>query len=154
MNDQVSFTDIFRQFPPAVWCGALAALATFILEMVLVSKGIIFSGRNKRVEKARAAGRYMKGKQVKCRYHDSGSDQKTCNRRYVAQYEYTLNGKTKTKQVSSTGIRPGYTIWLYYDEKGRVFTDDPPLTDILMIVLYIIPILVGGLVLELLGYKP
>ncbi len=154
MNDQLSIADALNSFPPAVWCGTIAGIVTFAIEMVLVSKGIIFSGRNKKVEKAREAGRCVKGKRVRCHYHDKASDNKTCNRRYVAQYEYTLNGKTKTKQVSSTGTEPGYTIWLYYDEKGRVFTDGPTAKDLLMIVLYIIPVLVAAFVFHILGYKP
>ncbi len=152
MNEELTIMDAFKSIPPEIWCGTFAGVAVFAFEVFLVAKGIIFTGRNKRVEKARAAGRCIRGKQVKCRYRDSKSDHKTCNRRYVAQYEYTLNGKTGTKQVTSTGCKPGYTIWLYYDERGRVFTNDPPITDLLMIVLYIIPVLAAGLVFHLLGY--
>ncbi len=154
MNEQLSITEVLSSFPPEVWCGAIAGVATFVIEMVLVAKGKIFSGRNKRLEKAREAGRYVRGKRVRCHYREKSSSNKTCDRRYVAQYEYTLNGKTKTKQVASTGTEPGYTIWIYYDEKGRVFTDGPTAKDLLMIVLYIIPVLVAVLVLHVLGYEP
>ncbi len=154
MNDQLSIAEALGSFPPEVWCGTIAGIVTFAIELVLVSKGIIFSGRNKRLEKAREAGRCVLGKRVRCHYRDKSSDNKTCNRRYVAQYEYTLNGKTKTKQVTSLGSEPGYTIWLYYDEKGRVFTDGPTAKDLLTIVLYIIPVLVAGLVLKVLGFEP
>lgn len=154
MYDEVSVMDVINSFEPAVWWGVLAALLTFAVEAVLVVKGVIFASGDKKLAKAKKEGRMLRGTMVHCRYKDRAPDDKTINRMYVAQYEYTLNGKTKTKQVVTTGSMPPHTITLYYEKNGKkVFTDSVGGGGPLQLIIYIIPIIVAYFVMTSLGFK-
>ncbi len=153
MNNEISFMDVINQFDPAVWWGALAALITFIIELVLLVKGVIFASGDKKLAKAKKEGRMLRATMVHCRYRNRKPDNKTINRMYVAQYEYTLNGKTKTKQVVSTGVRPPHTITLYYENHGKkVFTDSIRGGGSLQLIIYIIPFVMAYFVMTALGF--
>ncbi len=153
MNNEVSFMDVINSFEPAVWWGALAALITFIIEIVLLVKGVIFASGDKKLAKAKKEGRMVRGTMVSCRYKERAPENKTINRMYVAQYEYTLNGQTKTKQVVTTGAMPAHTITLYYEKGGKkVFTDSVSGGGPLQLIIYIIPFIVAYFVMTALGF--
>ncbi len=154
MYQDVSIMDVFTQFDPELWFGVIVAIAVFVLELVLYTKGIIFSKGDKRLQAAKDAGRMVIAKRVRCRYKDNAPDHKTINRRYCAQYEYTLNGKTKTKQIVTTGCEPPYTTTLYYDKGGKkVFSSYDVAGSPFELVIYIIPIVVAYYVLLAIGYE-
>ncbi len=151
MPQDVTIMDVFTSIDPIMWCGTIATVLTFALEIYLYAKGLLFPDRNKRVEAARKAGRTVLGRQTKCYFTTksghSGREEKT----YHATYAYTLNGEEKTFHISSPQ-RPGHTKWLYYDKKGKVFTDRDRFNPLILLI-YIIPVLVGMGVVELLGYE-
>ena len=53
MNDRMSMTGAFKalvSYGPAVWLGVLAAIVTFIIEVVLCTKGILFAGGEQKLK--------------------------------------------------------------------------------------------------------
>ena len=77
------------------------------------------------------------------------------NRVYIADYEYTVNGKRRTKQVTSTSVKPPLTITLYYlNSPNKVFAESDLGKNPLQILLYIVPVLVAYIVATALGFEP
>ena len=64
-------------YGPAVWLGVLAAVVTFVVEIILCSKGILFSGGEQKLKRARKEGKAVLGTLKSCRYKGI----KTGNRR-------------------------------------------------------------------------
>lgn len=51
MDDRMTISeaiDALIGYGPAVWIGVLAAIVTFIIEVILCTKGIIFAGGEKK----------------------------------------------------------------------------------------------------------
>ena len=47
MEDRVTLAEAFSAlagYGPALWCGVAAGIATFIVEVILCTKGILFAG--------------------------------------------------------------------------------------------------------------
>lgn len=62
MDDRMTISeaiDALIGYGPAVWIGVLAAIVTFIIEVILCTKGIIFAGGKKR----------LKGREKKANMH-------------------------------------------------------------------------------------
>lgn len=56
MNERVTLSEAFEilaGYGPAVWLGVLAAIATFIIEVVLCTKGILFAGGEQKLKRAK-----------------------------------------------------------------------------------------------------
>ena len=73
MNDRMTIAEALAElasYGPAVWLGVLAAVATFVIEAVLCAKGILFSGGERKLERARKAGNVVQGVLKTCRYRD------------------------------------------------------------------------------------
>lgn len=150
MNDQIGLKEAWKQllaYDPAVWVGVFTAIVIFVIEIALHKKGIIFSGGDKRIAKAKVKGNVLSATQVKCRYYDKSSGA----RNYVATYEYELNGLHTKKVVTSNSIPP-LKITLYYDN-GKVFSEFDVGSSLLKLPLYIIPIIAAITVMMALGFK-
>lgn len=134
---------------PAVYCGIIAAVIVFIIEIKLHNKGLIFSSDEKRLTRAKEKGHVISAKQVRCRYHDYDSGR----RNYIATYEYEING-TKGKKVIVSKTQPPFSINVYYDvSPKKVFSDYDVGTSPLRILMYIIPIIVAYFVMRAMGYS-
>lgn len=155
MYQDVSVMDLFTSYPPQVWCGLIAAIITVIIEVRLISKGKFCCDKKntQRIESARQAGRMVSANMVSCRYKERDPSNKTINRMYVAQYEYILNGKTKTKQLVTTGVKPPGRITLYYDEGGKkAYTKDEHESVLDHVIPILLPLAVALIVMYLLGF--
>ena len=155
--ERISFSDVWRalsSYDPALWFGAVAAIVVFVFEIVLMKKGIIFSGGEKRLERARKAGHIIPATMIKCRYEDKDSTGKTANRMYIATYEYSALGEVRTARVVTVGMKPPFSISLYYDSHpGKVFSEYDIKPNPLQFLLYVIPILVAIVVMKILGFN-
>ena len=158
MNDRMTITEAFAamaSYGPAVWLGVLAAVVTFVIEIVLCTKGILFSGGEQKLKRARQAGNVVLGTLKHYRYKDREPEGKTANRLYIGIYEYTVDGITRTKRLVVSGMKPPHTLYFYYISNPKhVFSEYDTGKNPLMILLYIIPILVAFLVATALGFRP
>ena len=157
MNDQIGAKEAWEQllaYDPAVWIGILAALIVFVIEIVLGIKGVIFAGGEKKIERAKRAGKTLTATMTNCRYEDRSPHEKTANRMYIALYEYYVGDKRITKQVVSTSIQPPRTITLYYTSTpDKAFSEYEVGKNPLKVIIYIVPIIVAFLVMKALGFS-
>ena len=158
MNDRMTLEETFRalaSYGPAVWAGVVAAIAVFVIEIILCTKGILFSSAEKKIERAKKMGHMIIARRKSMRFRDRESENSTTNRMYIATYEYVVDGECKTKQVISTSVKPPYQITLYYlNSPKKVFSSYDVGKNPLKILLFIIPVLVAYVVMTLLGFKP
>ena len=68
-------------------------------EVISCTKGIIFAGGEKKIERAKKEGKYAQGTLVELLYQNREPEGKTVNRLYSGIYEYTVEGITRTKRV-------------------------------------------------------
>ena len=64
MNDRVTLSEaieILAGYGPAVWLGVLAAIVTFVIEIILYTKGILFAGGEQKLRRARKEGKAVLG---------------------------------------------------------------------------------------------
>ena len=158
MDDRMTISearDALIGYGPAVWIGVLAAIVTFIIEVILCTKGIIFAGGEKKIERARKEGKYAQGTLVELLYQNREPEGKTVNRLYSGIYEYTVEGITRTKRVVVPGNAPPKTLYFYYKKTpDHVFTEYDIGKNPFMILIYIIPVLVAFAVMTALGLRP
>lgn len=142
-------------YGPAVWCGVAAAVITFIIEIILCTKGILFASGEKKLARAKRNGHMLTATRTNLRYRDREPENSTTNRVYIANYEYTVNGEVRTRQVVSTSVKPPSTITLYYNgSPNKVFSEYDVGKNPLKILLFIIPVLVAYVVMTALGFRP
>ncbi len=147
------WNELMQKTEPAVWWGLLAALITFILLLRWNIKCRPFDGIGKKIEKARLAGDVVIGKRIRCRYKDR-SEKAGADRMYIATYQYTLKGVTKTKQITSTSGEPPYTISIYFEKSGnKIYTEYDSGKNPLVAMIYIVPIIVAYFVMMALGFE-
>ena len=155
--DRISFSDVLEtlsEYDPALWAGVIVAIVIFAIEMVLMKKGVIFSGGEKRLKRAREAGHIIPATMIKCRYEDKDSSGKTANRMYIATYEYSIHGETHTARVVTVGSKPAYSISLYYEKNpSKVFSEYDIKPNPLQFLLYVIPIVAAIAVMRILGFN-
>ncbi len=158
MEDRVTLAEAFSAlagYGPALWCGVAAGIATFIVEVILCTKGILFAGADRKLALAKQRGHMLTATRTSLRFRDREPEGTRTNRIYIANYEYTVNGKRRTKQITSTSVKPPLTITLYYlSSRTKVFLEYDLGKNPLQILLYIVPILVAYLVATALGFKP
>lgn len=136
-------------YDPAIYCGIIAAVIVFVIEIKLHNRNLIFSGDEKRIQRAKEKGHVISAKQVKCRYRDRDSGR----RNYIATYEYEINGM-QGKKVIVTNSHPPLSINLYYDvSPKKIFSEYDMGTGSLKILMYIIPIIVAYFVMRVMGYS-
>lgn len=148
------WSELMQETEPSVWWGLLAAVITFVVLIRLDVKYRFFDGVEKKIEKARREGNVVVGKRIRCWYKDR-SEKVGADRRYRATYQYTINGKTKTKQVISTSGEPPYTVSIYFPKAngGKVYTEYDGGKNPLKVLIYIIPIIVAYFVMTTLGFQ-
>ena len=158
MGDRITLMEAFSAlagYGAAFWCGVAAAIVTFIIEIILCKKGILFAGADKKLALAKQRGHMLTAQRLSLRFRDRAPENTTTNRVYIADYEYTVNGERHTKQVTSTSVKPPLTITLYYlNSPNKVFAENELGKNPLQILLYIVPILVAYVVATALGFEP
>ena len=158
MEDRITLTEAFSAlagYGPALWCGVATAIATFIVEIILCKKGILFAGTDKKLALAKQRGHMLTASRTSLRFRDREPEGTSTNRIYIANYEYTVNGKRHTKQVTSTSMKPPLTITLYYlNSPTKVFSEYDLGKNPLQILLYIVPVVVAYIVATVLGFEP
>ena len=158
MEDRMTLAEAFSAlagYGPALWCGVAAAIATFVIEVILCKKGILFGGADKKIALAKQKGHMLTATRISLRFRDRKPENTRTNRVYIANYEYTVSGKRRTKQVVSTSLKPPLTITLYYvNSPNKVFSEYDVGKNPLQIFLYIIPVLVAYIVATTLGFEP
>ena len=142
-------------YGPAVWCSVAAAVVTFIIEIILCTKGVLFAGPDKKIARAKQRGHVLKATRKSLRYQDREPEGTTTNRLYIASYEYTVNGEIRTKAITSSGMKPPTTISMYYvSNPNRAFSEYDVGKNPLKILLFIVPVLVAYVVMTAMGFKP
>ena len=142
-------------YGPAVWLGVLAAIVTFIIEVVLCTKGILFAGGEQKLKRAKKDGKFVLGTLKDSWYKEREPEKKTANRLYTGIYEYTVDGITRTKQLILSGRKPPHTLYFYYTSTPEhVFSEYDVGKNPLKILIYIIPVLVAFVVMTALGFRP
>ena len=133
---------------------AIVTIAVFVVEFVLLNKGIIFSRGKKRVEKAERDGRTLEATRVSFRRSQHTNTNGNKHDWWIARYEYVLEGKRRTKVVSSKYSQDlTSTMTLYYKESGKKaytygeFSNEP-----FFFLIYFIPFVVSGVIGWLIGY--
>ena len=158
MNDRMTITEAIQalaSYGPAVWLGVLAAIVTFIIEVVLCTKGILFAGGEQKLKRAKKDGKFVLGTLKDSWYKDREPEGKTANRLYTGIYEYTVDGITRTKQLILSGRKPPHTLYFYYTSTPEhVFSEYDVGKNLLKILIYIIPVLVAFVVMTALGFRP
>ena len=158
MEDRMTLTEAFSAlagYGLALWCGVAAGIATFVAEIILCKKGILFAGAYRKLALAKQRGHVLTATRTSLRFRDREPEGTRTNRIYIANYEYTANGKRRTKQVTSTSVKPPLTITLYYlNSPAKVFSEYDLGKNPLQILLYIVPVLVAYIVATALGFEP
>lgn len=158
MENRVTLAEAFSVlagYGLALWCGVAAGIATFIVEVVLCTKGILFAGADRKLALAKQRAHMLTATRTSLRFRDSEPEDTRSSRVYIASYEYTVNGKPRTKQVVSTSVKPPLTITLYYlNSPTKVFSEYDLGKNPLQILLYIVPILIAYIVATALGFEP
>ena len=75
MNDRVTLSEaieILAGYGPAVWLGVLAAAVTFIVEIILCAKGVLFAGGEKKNKRAKKKGDVTRGTQKDFHIKEAG----------------------------------------------------------------------------------
>lgn len=152
--------DSFKQFQelisniniePAILIGVIVIIFTFILEIILISKGYLNFNNNKRVEKAIKLGHQIKAKRIS--HYDDDLTGTKVDSWYHAKYEYTINEKTKKYRYLSRKHPPLILTLYYLKNPNKVFHNEDKKSSILDLLIYIIPFALGVLVMKLLGYN-
>ena len=158
MEDRITLAEAFEHlaaYGPGFWCGVAAGIAVFVVEVILTSRGMLFAGDDKKLALAKQRGNMIAATRTQLRFRDRGSEGAGRDRVYIADYEYTVDGVTRTKQVSSTSVKPPRTITLYYmSSPKKVFSEYDTGKNPLQILLYIAPVLVAYVVATALGFRP
>lgn len=157
MDTRISLSDaweILAGYDTAVWCGLLVAVITFVIEVILCSKGIIFSKEEKLIAAAKKKGNMITAKMTDCRYEDRTPYDKRTNRMYIAMYEYVIGGISRKKQIISTSGKPPRTITLYYGSNPKkTISEYDVIRPSFKFLIYIIPILVAFLTMKIMGFS-
>lgn len=101
MEERMNLAEAFSAlagYGAAVWCGVAAAIATFVIEIILCKKGILFASGEKKIARAKRRGHMLTAVRTNIRFRDREPEDATTNRLYIANYEYIVDGKVHTKQ--------------------------------------------------------
>lgn len=73
MEDRVTLAEAFSAlagYGPALWCGVAAGIATFIVEVILCTKGILFAGADRKLALAKQRGHMLTATRTSLRFRD------------------------------------------------------------------------------------
>lgn len=149
-----SLSELISQEDPRLWCGVIAAIITFVVEVILCSKKVIFSGHEKNIAKAIEEGHIATATLEKQYISTDYSDSKYGVDRYHGRYVYEVNGIKGKVHVSSSHSLPTTTTvyWKKNPRKAFSSSNNSCFLDRFIWIVYIIPFLVCYLVLRLTGY--
>lgn len=71
MEDRVTLAEAFSAlagYGPALWCGVAAGIATFIVEVILCTKGILFAGADRKLALAKQRGHMLTATRTSLRF--------------------------------------------------------------------------------------
>ena len=152
--------DSFEQFKnlisqiniePKIAIMVISVILTFVFEIILLKKGIINSGKNnsKKVEKAKKLNHIVKAKRVNI--WDDGYPNNSVNYYWHAKYVYNINSKEYVYRYLGKS-HPPYELTLYYiNNPKRTFCYEEKQSSIFNLIFYVLPIIVGYIVINLLG---
>ncbi len=129
-----------------IFCGIIAAIVVFVIEIRFFSK----KGRtNKRIETAKILGHTVDAKRIKA--WDDDTSGYSVDSWFHASYEYSVDGKVyKYKYLSK--VSPPLVLKLYYkNNPARAFSENEKTQQPLAILIYLVPIAVAIIVVNLLG---
>ena len=145
----------FKDIDPVLLISVIAGVAVFIVELILYSKGLIFSKGQKRLEHAKKMGYTVTAYRTFINVEDRVNSDGHTQREWEAVYEDDFKGVHGKKMIISHHGMPAATITLYHDGKSsKVYTDTEMQQHKRAFVLLIIPLVVMLLVAKLLGYQP
>jgi hypothetical protein len=149
------FTEELQSVDPVSLITVIAGVVVFVAELILYSKGLIFSAGKKRLENAKKNGYTVTAHRTFVNFEDRENDSGHTERIWEAVYEYDFKGVHGKKMVFSHQSIPPTTITLYHDGKSyKVYTEAEMSRYKRSFLMLIIPLVVMLLVAKLLGYQP
>ena len=134
--------------PSHVICILIVALV-FVIEIILIKKGILNFNPNKRkMQKAIQLNHIIKARRVS--FYDDDTTGYDVHSWYHAKYEYILNGKNKIYKYLSKKHPPLEITWYYTNNPKKIFHYEDK-TSPLFILIYIIPFVITAIIMNLLG---
>lgn len=152
----MTLSELLSQEDPRIWCGVIAAIITFVVEVILCSKKVIFSGHEKNIARAIKEGNVaiatLETQYSSTAYTNPRNGTKVD--RYHGRYVYEVNGIKGKVHVSSSSSLPRTTTvyWKKNPRKAFSSSNNSCFLDNFEWIVYIIPFLVAYLVLRLTGY--
>lgn len=137
---------------PKIAIMVISVILTFVFEIILMKKGIISSikSNSKKVEKATKLNHIVKAKRVDkwCQWDESKTEPYSF---WHAKYVYTINSKEYIYKYFRRS-NPPYELTLYYiNNPKRTFCYEEKQSSIFNLIFYVLPIIVGYIVITLLG---
>lgn len=146
----------FSQYDPRLWCGVIAGITTFVVELILSTKGIFFrfDGHKRNMAKAIEEGHIATATLEKQYISTDYSDSKYGVDRYHGRYVYEVNGIKGKVHVSSSHSLPTTTTVYWKTDPRKAFSssNNSCFLDKFEWIVYIIPMVVFYLVVRLMGY--
>ena len=137
---------------PKIAIMVISVILIFVFEIILLKKGIINDRKNngKKVEKAKKLNHIVKAKRVEI-WDDWHQTRSIPDSHWHAKYIYTVNSKEYVYRYLGKS-HPPYELTLYYiNNPKRIFSYEEKQSPIFNLIFYILPILVGYIVINLLG---
>ena len=154
MDSFEQFKNLISQIDidPKIAIMVVSVILTYVFEIILLKKGIINDRKNngKKVEKAKRLNHIVKAKRVDkwCQWDESKTEPYSF---WHAKYVYTINSKEYIYKYFRR-IHPPYELTLYYiNNPKRTFCYEEKQSSIFNLIFYVLPIIVGYIVINLLG---
>lgn len=150
----MTLSELISQEDPRIWCGVIVAIITFVVEVILCSKKVIFSGHEKNIARAIEEG-HIATATLETQYISTDySDSKYGVDRYHGKYVYEVNGIKGKVRVSSSHSLPTTTTVYWKTDPRKAFSssNNSCFLDKFEWIVYIIPMVVFYLVVRLMGY--
>ena len=142
--------EVFTKYDYKIWIAAFFVILSFVFNMFLLHKGYFtFQTRNaRRVRKAKELGQVVQARLVK--NHTSIHDKlgESCS----ADYSYTIGGK-QYKYHYVDYKYPPQTLTLYYISNPKFVFYEQAATWQPGLLMYILPIVLGIIIMKLLGVE-
>lgn len=138
---------------PKIALMVISVILTFVFEIILLKKGIINDRKNngKKVKKAKRLNHIVKARRVDKYFHWDVGSKIDPYAFWSAKYVYTINSKEYIYKYFRRG-HPPYELTLYYiNNPKRTFFYEEKQSAIFNLIFYVLPIIVGYVVITLLG---
>lgn len=154
----MTLSELLSQEDPRIWCGVIAAIITFVVELILSTKGICFrfDGHKRNMAKAIEEG-HIATATLETQYSSTAYTNPrngTNVDRYHGRYVYEVNGIKGKVHVSSSHSLPTTTTVYWKTDPRKAFSssNNSCFLDKFEWIVDIIPLVVCYLVLRLTGY--